>query len=309
MKKFLVFILVLLVAIPLIANDRKLYVDNFKNVVGNIEEENKLLAFANTLNIEELILYDLDKIHRATDLTNEKSNYVLANFIKKAKIEYGIKKIAASGESAGFFINVIHKYNSTRTSTNEKFDVYNLEFEYWNSSSELGGYYCENYLRKNGIPCTNDGAYTYYKESLHVLNLLAKESENKILVQAYIANYTPEEIKKIEPYTDVILVSVYESNFNKLKSSVKTNMDKLNTLKDKNTEISILMSSEPLFLGGYFKYNSLNSTEDKIETHVSDNTNVNVDSLSFTYYNYSNLAKSYEYLHYLRTGKRLAFAK
>ena len=52
-------------------------------------------------------------------------------------------------------------------------------------------------------------------------------------MQAYIANYTPEEIKKIEPYTDVILVSVYESNFNKLKSSVKTNMDKLNTLKDK----------------------------------------------------------------------------
>lgn len=309
MKKFLIFILIFLLAIPLVANDRKLYVDNFKNIIGNIEEEQKLLAFAETLNIEELILYDLDKIHKVNDLTLNTTSEVLAKFIRKAKTRYGLKRITASGESANFFINVIHKYNKSRTKLLERFDVYNLEFEYWNSNYSYGNYYCENYLRKNGIPCTKSGAYNYFKESLHVLRMLSNELENPVLVQAYIAKFTPEEVKKIEPYVDVLLVTVYEKSMNRLKSSTIKNVEKLRKLKNDDTEISILMSSEPIFMGGFFKYNSLNATEKKLEAYVDANSSVDVNNLSFTYYNYSNLAKSYEYLHYLRTGKRYASTK
>lgn len=309
MKKFLIFILILLLAIPLVANDRKLYVDNFKNVVGNIEEEHKLLSFAQTLNIEELILYDLDKIHRVNDLTKRNTNDVLARFIKKAKTIYDMKRITASGESANFFIEVIHKYNKSRTDLRERFDVYNLEFEYWNSSTTYGNYYCENYLRKNGIPCTKAGAFNYFKESLLVLRLLSKELEKPTLVQAYIAKFTPEEVRKIEPYVDVLLVTCYERSLTRLKSTAIKNVENLRRLKSNNTEISILMSSEPIFMGGFFKFNSLASTEDKVGNHVNKHATVNVNNLSYTYYNYTTLAKSYEYLYYMRTGKRYAYTK
>ena len=136
--------------------------------------------------------------------------------MRKARINYQIKEIGASGENGDFFINEIDVYNKSRENSLEKFNVFNLEYEFWKtSSSDLGGYYCENYLRKNGIPCNREGSYKYYLETLSIMKLLAKESEIPIIVEAYIGNYSKKEIKNIARSVDRLLVSSYEKSTRK----------------------------------------------------------------------------------------------
>ena len=98
-----------------------------------------------------MILYELNKINKRISLSDPRSNNILSEFIHKAKQKYQIKKIGVSGESADFFVKIINVYNNSRQKPTEKFDIYNLEYEYWSSkASGIDGYYCVNYLEENG---------------------------------------------------------------------------------------------------------------------------------------------------------------
>ena len=119
LKKFIILICLLNIYFTF-STERELYVDNFSNILGTYHLETELLEFAKNHEINTLILYDLHKINKRFPLGDETKNGVLASFIVKAKVEYGIQKISASGESGDFFTNVIHPYNISRKNSKEK---------------------------------------------------------------------------------------------------------------------------------------------------------------------------------------------
>lgn len=286
-------------------DSRSLYVDNFNSILGNNSEEEKLLSFAKRNNFTSLILYELHKVNKRIPLEDPNKNFVLANFISNAKINFGILKIAASGESGGFFINYIQPYNDSRISAIEKFDVYNLEYEYWKtSSSDLGGYYCENYLRKNGIPCNRTGSFNYYNESLSIMKLLANDSNHPIEVESYVGNYKSKEIKKIVKNADIVLISGYASDVKKSFKNVKKMLKMISDCSC-DPKISIILSAETEYMGGYLKYNSLEQTEKKYLQELKNKDrkmSENLNLIDFTYFNYSYLKKSVNHENYRRTG-------
>ena len=303
MKKLLYFI-IFVSTINSYGLQRILYVDGFIDILGNKAKENELLTLASENNFKSLILYDLDKIDKKLfHLADSTKNNDLINFIKKAKTVYKIKEIGASGENGGFFINEIDVYNKTRKDPLERFDVYNLEYEYWKTTkSDLGGYYCENYLRKNGIPCTREGSYKYYLETLSIMNCLAEESDTPIKVEAYIGKYQNKEIKHITNNVDRLLISSYESSPKKAFKNIK---NRLNIFIRNNAkiELSIILSSEVRYMGGFLKYSSLDEAENELLSYLNIDQN-KLNFTGFTYYNYSYLKKSLDFFNFRKTGVR-----
>ena len=55
-----------------------MYVDNFENILGDEAAENTLLHYAQSHNVETLLLYGLHIVHANYNLSNANSNYVLA---------------------------------------------------------------------------------------------------------------------------------------------------------------------------------------------------------------------------------------
>jgi len=100
MNKFQVLISLLLIFSGLKANaNRALYVDNFAAILGDTAAEDELLTYAQAQGIETLLLYELHLVNANINLPNPATNYVLADFISKAKTSYGILYVGGSGES------------------------------------------------------------------------------------------------------------------------------------------------------------------------------------------------------------------
>lgn len=294
--KFLV--ITLFVIFKSYASNRILYVDQFYHILGNEQKENNLLDFTIQNGFDKIILYDLHKINRDYPLADKTKNDILARFIFKAKINYGLKEVGGSGESADFFIKAIHAYNMSRINPIERFDAYNLEYEYWKKdASENGGYYCENYLKTNGQACNRKTTFNFFIQSLATMKALAKENSHKVTVEAYVGKYFKHEIQKISKYVDRLLVHVYVRN---PKSGFNYASKRLEYLKEiKNMpEISIIYSSETVFMGGWLKFNSLKRGEkifiDSMQKKDKDLLK-KINFTNFTYYNYNDLAKSIKY--------------
>lgn len=305
-RKNVFFLFIVFVSLTIFSQQRILYVDSFKSILGDEKKEIKLLTFAKENNFSSLILYELDKIDKKLfHLADNTKNRALVDFMMKARKFYGVTEIAASGESGGFFIDEIAPYNAGRTDPNEKFNVYNLEYEYWKfDASNLGGYYCENYLRKNGIPCTREGSYNYYKESLSIMKLLAEESDTKIKTEAYLANFKSREINKISEHTDRILISGYANTAKKSFKVVKKLLKLIANCGCK-PEVSVIFSSEVEYMKGYLKYHSLDVIEEKFIKEMKRNNLYNkVNLVGFTYYNYSYLEGAVKNKTFKRKGIR-----
>ena len=288
--------------------ERILYVDNFKNILGNLAKERDLLTFTSKNNFKTLILYDLDKIDKQRfHIEDPKSNSILANFLAKARKIYGIKNIGVTGESGGFFINEVAPYNKSRKDPDEKFNIYDLEYEFWKQSqSDLGGYYCETYLRKNKIPCNRKGSFNYYQESLSILRLLADESDHDVKIHAYIGDFTTSEINIIAPYLDLLNISAYSNSAKQSFVNVKRRLRKVSRSKNP-PKIAIIFSSELLYMGGYLKYKPLNTVENEFLDSYFDNNSISDNGIKiegFTYFTYTSLRKSVEYEYLRRTGKK-----
>lgn len=299
-NKKIYFLILFLSSLSTIAQ-RALYVDNFNSILGNTENEERLLKFTRQHKFDKLILYELNLVNKRIPLADSSHNGILAKFIKEAKTKYNINQISASGENGDFFINVIDVYNKSRKDVNEKFDIYNLEYEYWHpTNNDLGGYYCENYLRKNGIPCNRNGSYKYYVETLSIMNLLADENDYPVKIEAYIGNYKSTEIENILENVDLLMISAFNRN---PKKSYKDVEKRLKIIEDskKDTKISIIFSSETEYMGGYLKYNSIRKTEKEFLEFAKD---INVNLFGFTYFQYSYLEESVNYEVFRRTGKR-----
>lgn len=281
--------------------ERTLYVDSFNTILGDLKKEDKLLVFAQRNNFNTLILYQLNKVDSRFSLSDHKKNNVLADFISKAKTKFGMHKIGASGESASFFIDRIDVYNSSRSKAEEKFDIYNLEYEYWSKkASGIDGYYCVGYLEENNITCNRKGSFKYFIANLKKLKSLSKNSKHKINIEAYVGYYTQKEIKQISKYCDRLLIHAYGKTPKSCFTSAKKNLENLVQIKSK-VKASILFSTRMDQLGYWLKFDSLGSCETKFikEMNIKNiNLKKNLNFDGFSYHTYSFLEKSISYFSY-----------
>lgn len=297
-----IFIFIVIIQVEVFGQNRIFYVDHFLEIFNSFNSQKKLLEYCKEHHFNALILYDLDKINKLTPLLNTSTSNKLANFISMAKKDYGIKEIAASGENGAFFINVIHKYNGSRKSNYEKFDVYNLEYEYWKEKdSAPNGYYCEEYLKPNGLLCNRTGTFNYFIESLNIMKLLSEESKYKVKVEAYVGPFNEIETEKIVKYIDRILIFAYDSSPKRAYFLTKSRLSYLSKI-DSKVQVSILFSAEMNFMGKYFSNNLPEKAEEEffIELKKDDPlifTKVNFDG--FTYYNYHYFTKSHSKFEYI----------
>ncbi|UAM97838.1 hypothetical protein K8354_16340 [Polaribacter litorisediminis] len=269
---------------------RKMYVDNFSNILGSYTLEKELLEFVDKNDIEEIILYDLNKVHKRFPLGDASQNGLLAKFIAKAKKEHHVKSVSASGETGNFFIKAIHPYNVSRTKQEERFDVYNLEYEYWNKKQSLdGGYYCETYLKKANMSCNRESSFKYYINSLFVMKSLAEDANIDIKIEAYVGKFTRQEADQISKHVDMLLVHDYVEDPKYSYLYVKERLNHLDAIHS-HIEISILFSEENNFMGKWLRNHEFEEAERIFFTELEKKQIALEEHLNFqgfTYYNYS----------------------
>jgi hypothetical protein len=189
-----------------------LYVDDFKNILGNPAAETALLEFAKENGFNYLLLYNLAYIHEHTyDLTLPSEAIVLAHFIERAKKNYGIVQVGAVGEKDASFDKITTFNSFYGDNWFRKFDVLNLEFEFWTSpESAVFDYYCESYLMPGGYPCTNAGAYSFYLDELAMID--ARAHELGIISEIYLGYMSDPQAIELAENTDRILLHHYRTS-------------------------------------------------------------------------------------------------
>ncbi|PIX13421.1 MAG: hypothetical protein COZ74_06350 [Flavobacteriaceae bacterium CG_4_8_14_3_um_filter_31_8] len=300
-EKKLFLIVFLLTSCFFYGLERTLYVDNFNDILGSPLKEDKLLLFAQKNNFKVLILYELNKVHKIISLSDPRNNNILSEFINKAKQKYQIKKIGASGEAADFFVKIINVYNNSRQKSSEKFDIYNLEYEYWSSNaSNIDGYYCVNYLEENNIPCGREGSFKFFVNNLKQLKNLSKGKPHKVEVDAYVGYYTQPEIAEITKYCDRLTIIALGKDPKICFNSAKKNLDYIFNINSK-IKTNILFSTIMNDLGYWLKFDSLDKGE-KLFFNEMSNKDIklknNLNVVGFTYQAYSSLEKSISYYSY-----------
>lgn len=187
-----------------------LYVNDFKNIIGQKDKETALLNFAKKEGFNYLLLYNLGYIHKKMFRLNDaKSSLVLAQFIYRAKTEFGITQVGAVGETAKSFdaidqYNQMHQGNSFYT-----FDVYNIEFEFWNKNL-IADYYCPTYINTPTTNCSKEEAFDFYLSNLKEIKKRAHKVNIKC--ETYIGKPTPAQCKEIGKVCDRVLVHYYRSS-------------------------------------------------------------------------------------------------
>ncbi len=197
-------------------DSKGLYVNDFKTIIGDTLAENELLQYAMDSGFNYLILYNLYYIHNNIfDITDPASSAPLASFLKKAYRDYGIEKVAAVGETFNSF-TTIHNYNMDHAADpQEMFNVYNIEYEFWNSTSVgSGGYYCTTYLSPGGYTCDTAGAFDHYFEQISKLDSLTDSYGTGVEIESetYIGNPTDGQCHEIADTLDRVLVHYYRSS-------------------------------------------------------------------------------------------------
>ncbi len=247
-----------------------LYVDKFNLILGNVQKEDSLLNYAVNKGFNYLALYDLWTIHTTSSLTNTTSALPLANFLNKARVTYSISNIGATGENYWFFSNVIHIYNQQHSNPNHKFNVYNLEFEFWITSSvNTGGIYCTSYLQPGGFTCDTSGGFKFYIRELRRIDSLGNTAG--ITSETYIGWPNSGHAKAIVKNCDRVLLHAYVSNES---TSYNYTRNRLIDLAGASSlaKIMPIFSAEPSFMGPWVQLN----------TPLQAYTNYNANFLSET---------------------------
>lgn len=293
--RFFFLALALLFQGLLLGQSRKLYVDHFNLILGNPQEETELLAFAENHQIDELILYELHKVHQHSPLDQVETNEPLAHFIARAKTKYGIKSISASGESGEFFKKIIHPYNQSRSKAHELIDVYNIEFEYWNTKQVLnGGYYCQTYLSQEESPCTREGAFKHFLRSLETMRALADEESIDVKIEAYVGHFHRYEADEISKHIDRLLLHDYVHSPRYSYLYVRDRLNYLDAVHS-HVEISILFSEENHFMGNWLHHHDFHEAEKAFFQQLEENDIQLEEHLNlhgFAYFNYSFFKKN-----------------
>lgn len=215
---------------------KALYVNDFVDIIDIESSENELLEYAQKNDFNYLIIYNISKVHRNRfPINNKMTDDPLTQFIKKAKTQYGIKRISVVGEKATSFDPVL-QYNLNHISNeDELIDGFNLEFEFWNSRlTGLEGYYCKTYLKEKGLPCNRAGAFYFYMDNLKLLRTIA--SEFQLDLESYVGNVSKEEMQKLIQYLNTIHIHYYRKD---TKNIAKYKSNRLEAIIDGNSKVEV----------------------------------------------------------------------
>jgi len=239
MKKIFLLLLISTFSFLAVAQDtlmKALYVDGFADIIDIKKAEDKLLTYAQDHEFNYLIIYNITKIHKNRfPIDNKMTDDPFASFIRRAKTQYGIKKISVVGEKATSFDPVL-KYNLNHADNPEELvDGFNVEFEFWNS--RLTGpdrYYCKTYFTKMGLPCNRVGAFYFYLEQLKTLRSIA--SEFNIDLESYVGSVSKEEMQKITLYLNTIHIHYYRKD---TKNIAKYKASRLHAIIESKSKVEV----------------------------------------------------------------------
>ena len=160
---------------------RGMYIDGFNTILGNTAKEDSLLHYAQDSSFNYLALYSLHQVN----LSNTTTANTMAAFIYKARVTYGITYVGAICETYSGFRDRIGPYNLSRSDDNERFNVFNIEFEFWTQSSVgSGGYYCTQYLQQANCSCDTSGGFQYFISQMHQIDSLA--ATQSVISETYL---------------------------------------------------------------------------------------------------------------------------
>ena len=249
---------------------RGLYVDGFSSILGVGVSEDSLLNYAQFNGFNYLALYDLWPIHVTYNLTNASTCAVLANFIQRAKQNFGILQVGAIGENYYFFNNVIKIYNQQHSNPLQKFDVYNVEFEFWNTGSvSSGNYYCTTYLQPGGYTCDTAGAFSYYYHMIHQVDSLA--ALQGVISETYVGWFNQGQAVAIGNTADRILLHDYISNYSGVYSYVQQRLQYI-AARNIVTNVIPIFSAEPAFMGPWLITHNVYTPYTDLQTSLANET-------------------------------------
>jgi len=242
------------------ASYRGVYVDNYMYFCGDTIKENQFLDWCKRYNFNAISVYDLNNV-----LIDHSKYTPLSNFIKRAKTKYGILEVAAVREKGTQFTGSTATYNKNMTDIDKKFNVFNLENEYWNGMS----------------------TWTTYSSYLSTLKNLTYIPKPK--TEAYIGWFTPgQEVKQSNKFVlclDRILVHDYETSPN--ISYIQSRLQYLaNSAKSQNKvmDVIILFSCESVFMGNYYKTHTFDDSFQDIISQYQNSSITNKGNLNIIGY-------------------------
>ncbi|MFH0760390.1 MAG: hypothetical protein V2A67_02650 [Bacteroidota bacterium] len=207
MRKLL--IILSLSILPLTGNCQDisgLYVNGFDDILGNATLEDSLCDYIKECRFNQVLLYSLNNINWQL----KKVRTQLRSLIGRFRNECGVEKVGAIGENLDMFLDHVHPYNlSSSTSVDQRFNIYDLEFEFW-SDKAITDYYCDAYLRNAGYACTQEGAFSYVTYMLKRLTSLKKDLPD-LETEIYIGWVKPELAVQLPALVDRIMPAVYIS--------------------------------------------------------------------------------------------------
>jgi hypothetical protein len=222
---------------------RGMYIDDFDEILGDTDKEDSLLQYALDSSYNYLALYSLHSVN----LNDPNTANTMADFIRKAKVNYSIPYVGAVSETFSGFQNRITPYNLNRSDDNERFNVFNLEFEFWTQSSvNPGGYYCTQYLQPNNCSCDTSGGFKWFINQIHKIDSIA--NLQNIKSETYLGWFNEGQAQQITQNVDRILLHAYRTNTSSLYGYSKTRLEYLAS-NNQVVEVAPIFSSEPDFMG------------------------------------------------------------
>jgi hypothetical protein len=235
-------IALILISIDSIAqNVRGFYLQDVGDWLGDATKENNILSYAQGNGFNYILFYDLGDIN--WNSTTEKNQ--LAAFMRKAKTTYGITQIGGVVEYSGYLSQKIIPYNNSRTSSKEKFDVINLEFEFWVTSS-ITSSYCSKFLRNEGFTCDKAGAWQFAWREFKLIDDIC--AANGLISEFYLGWPDVDQMQKIASRADRILLSAYRPTDSDIYQYSTNRMKDIASIGG-TTKVITLLSSESSFMG------------------------------------------------------------
>ena len=256
LKKINFLILFFSIAYFSTAQEKALYVNDLKHIIGDNYKENKLLQFAKDSGYTYLICYNIHYIHKHLfDITDSTSAIPLSDFIVKAKTTYGINKMGAIGETYAPF-EVFQDYNLDHIDNPDaRFDIFNMEFEFWNQVA-IDNYYCNDYLTPNGYSCDTAGAFAFILPELCRLDSMCDEYD-WLNSEIYIGHPTDMQCAKLAKCVDRVLVHYYRTSdvYNNGNSIYNYKKQRLPALTDSVGFVHVMpiFSGEDNFMGPWLE--------------------------------------------------------
>jgi hypothetical protein len=240
------------------ATHRGMYIDGANNIIGNTTKENALITYAVNKGINSFAFYGLKSV------ISTSANYSkMASFLSRCS-QNGITNfvyvvVYYPGSKNGLDTTYIRKYNNSRSSSAEKFDGVNLEWEFWNGATSWSTYLTTlksfyNWTRKVTPNLCNEVYFGWFSNPATMPQTMADEMVtycDRILLHDY---RTSPSVSYMESRLDYFGLAAVDQG--------------------KTKKIIVLFSAEGDYMGPYYSSHSYN---DAYQTIASQYATANID--------------------------------